>query len=227
MHTWAVADEEQPEPPYPREADAGGAGGEPAHETVVDEETDPPAKANRWRLLLLAALFFGSLAVARWTGIADEVDVASVRDLMQAAGVWGFLLFVVLFAVGELMHIPGIVFMGAASIAYGPVLGSVSAYTGALASVVVSFFVVRGLGGQQLANLRWKWARKVFGRLETHPVRTVATLRLLMWVSPPLNYGLAMSKIRFREYLIGSALGLLIPVPILVIFFDRLGTWLL
>ena len=35
-------------------------------------------------------------------------------------------------------------------------------------------------------------------------MRTVIVLRLLLWIAPPLNYALAMSNIRFREYLVGS-----------------------
>jgi len=40
-----------------------------------------------------------------------------------------------------------------------------------------------------------------------------------------------MSTVRYREYLLGSALGLLVPIPLAVIFFDSiasgaLGDWL-
>lgn len=203
---------------------ADGEGRE--HETVVDLEATPN-RTSRWRIALLAALFVGTLLIAWWTGLAERLDVETVREMMQSAGLLGFGLFVGLFVVGELMHVPGMVFMGAASIAYGQLYGSLAAYSGALASVIVSFYVVRGIGGQPLGALRWKWARKVFGRLESHPIQTVAVLRLFMWVSPPLNYGLAMSGIRFRDYLIGSALGLALPVPVIVFFFDWFATWML
>ena len=34
-------------------------------------------------------------------------------------------------------------------------------------------------------------------------------------------YALAMSKLRFRDYLLGSAIGLLIPMPLMSLFIDR------
>lgn len=193
----------------------------PGHETVVVIDAEP-SRSSRWRLVLLAGLVVGSLAAAKYLGLVERLDVQAVRELMQSAGALGFAVFVVLFVVGALMHVPSVVFIGAAAIAYGQLLGSAAAYTGAIASVAVSFFVVRGIGGQPLGELKWKWAQRVFARLERHPVRTIALLRLVMWVSPPLNYGLAMSGIRFRDYLAGSALGLALPVPGIVLFFDWL-----
>jgi uncharacterized membrane protein YdjX (TVP38/TMEM64 family) len=197
------------------------------HETVVDEVTDPPARAKRWRMALLALFFVGSLGLVKATGADAYLDVETVRAFMESWGAWGFFGFVILFALGELMHVPGLVFVGAASVAYGPVLGSAAAFVGALGSVTVSFFVVRGIGGQPLGDVRKPWMRKILGRLDTQPLRTVTVLRLIFWMAPALNYGLAMSSVRFRHYFLGSVLGMLIPIPLAVVFFDWLAAWLL
>lgn len=197
------------------------------HETVIDRAEGPAARAKRWRIALLALLFFGSLAAVKLTGLDEYVDVEGVRRMMESAGAWGFVAFVVLFAVGELMHVPGLVFVGAASIAYGEVLGIAASYTGAMVSVTASFVVVRAIGGQPLGDIKRPFMRKMLARLETQPIRTVALLRLLLFMAPALNYGLAMSKVRLREYVIGSAIGLLLPIPIVVLVFDWLAARLL
>lgn len=194
------------------------------HETVVDAA---PSRAKRWRMVALAVFFFGSLAAVKLTGLDDYLDVERVRTFMESTGAWGFAGFVVLFAVGELMHVPGLVFVGAASIAYGEALGIGASYTGAMVSVATSFVVVRAIGGQPLGDVRRPWMRKILARLETHPITTVAILRLLFFMSPALNYALAMSKLRMREYVIGSAIGLSIPIPAAVLVFDRLAAYLL
>lgn len=191
---------------------------EPEHETVVD--ASPPARWKRWRIALVAATFVGSLALVKLTGLEEYIDVERVRGLMEATGVWGFLAFIVFFAVGELLHIPGLVFVGAASIAYGKVLGVPAAYAGAMGSVVLSFVVIRAIGGQPLGDVRRPWMRKMLAGLETRPVRTVALLRMVFWLSPALNYGLAMTNVKMRHYLVGSALGLSIPIPAAVLLFD-------
>jgi uncharacterized membrane protein YdjX (TVP38/TMEM64 family) len=40
----------------------------------------------------------------------------------------------------------------------------------------------------------------------------VALLRLVLWMAPAVNYALALSPVRYRDYAIGSAVGLAIPV---------------
>ncbi|MCB9597925.1 MAG: TVP38/TMEM64 family protein [Sandaracinaceae bacterium] len=198
-------------------------------ETV--DASAPAKRSSRLRLLALAAFFVGSLAIAKLTGLSDAIDVETIRRWMDAAGPLGFVGFVVAFAVGELMHVPGVVFVGAASVAYGNVLGSLAAYLGALASITASFYVVRTIGGQPLGEVQRPVVRKILARLDEHPIATIAILRFIFWMAPALNYGLAMSKVRFRDYFIGSALGLVIPIPLVVVFFDwvmsvDVGAWL-
>ncbi|MEQ8457410.1 MAG: VTT domain-containing protein [Sandaracinaceae bacterium] len=198
-----------------------GGVSEPEHETVVDETSRP--RSQRWRTWLLVAFFVGTLVAAKATGLTDWLDVETVRTWMQSWGVWGFLGFLGIFAAGELMHVPGMVFVGAASIAYGQAWGIPAAYLGSLVSVAASFIVVRAIGGQPLGDVRKPWMRKVLGRLSDRPVRTVALLRLVLFLAPALNYGLAMSSVRFRDYMLGSALGLLLPIPAMVLLFDWLA----
>ena len=185
---------------------------------------DGPTSSSRWRLVALAVFFFGSLGVAKATGLSESVDVDSVRAFMETAGPLGFAGFVGVFALGELMHVPGFVFVGAASVAYGAALGSGAAYLGALTSVSLSFVVVRTIGGQPLAEVKRPLVKRILSHLDERPLRTVMILRLIFWMAPALNYALAMSKVRFRDYLLGSALGLIIPIPLVVIFFDWLVT---
>ena len=60
--------------------------------------------------------------------------------------------------------------------------------------------------------MKWAPMQKAMDKLERRPVRTVAALRVALIVSPPLNYALALSPIRFRDYFAGSAMGLAAPV---------------
>lgn len=197
---------------------------EPAHSTdetvatadaaaAVRPDGPPLTSWQRWRRpLLVLALLLGLFVAARLTGLGDDVDAERVRAAVQAAGAWGLLLFVVVFAAGELVHIPGIVFVGAAVAAYGTLLGTLASLVGAMGSVTASFFVVRTLGGQPLAGIDNRRMRAIMAHLDRRPIRTVALLRLVFWMAPALNYALAMSSVRPGHYLAGSALGLLLPV---------------
>jgi uncharacterized membrane protein YdjX (TVP38/TMEM64 family) len=177
------------------------------------------------RLVLLALLVVCGLVVGRATGVTARTSVESVRAFIDAAGPSGVLLFVAAFAIGTLLHVPGLVFVGAAVFVWGRVAGGLIGWLAAVVSVCVTFLVVRGVGGRVLDEIERPIVRRALAQLNDRPVRTVALLRTVLMVSPPLNYALALSAIRFRDYLLGSAAGLALSVAGAVLLLDQLLRW--
>ena len=60
------------------------------------------------------------------------------------------------------------------------------------------------------------------GVAQERPVRSVALLRLVFWMFPPLNYALALSPVGLRDYVVGSALGLVLPLAVMAALFGSL-----
>ncbi|MCB9649898.1 MAG: TVP38/TMEM64 family protein [Deltaproteobacteria bacterium] len=166
---------------------------------------------------VLALIFVAALA----SGVADDVDPERVRAAIVAAGPWGVALFVAMFVVGELIHIPGMVFVLAGVLTYGRSMGFLVALLGAVASVAFSFWLVRTFGGQALTHIRFKLLQRMLGKLDARPVQTVFVLRSIFWIAPALNYALAMSRVRFRDYLVGSTLGLVLPILGVTLLFEQ------
>ena len=135
-----------------------------------------------------------------------------MRRQVETAGGWGVLFYVVTFVIGELVHIPGMVFVAASILAYGRYAGFFVGLLGAVCAVVVSFLFVRADGGNLLTEIDHPFVKRMMARLDERPVATVLELRSFLWLAPPLNYALAMSSIRFGDYLVGSTLGLVVPV---------------
>lgn len=187
---------------------------------------DEPKRKTPWRLAVVAVVFFALWGVGHWTGAGQYLGVAPLREAMQSAGGLGIVLFLLAFAIGELLHVFGVIFVVAAVLVYGQWLGGLVAYAGALVSISVSFFVIRGLGGQALTEVRWRPAQRMLARLHERPIATIAALRLVLWMLPALNYALAMSGVRFRHYFIGGALGLLLPVAGCALFVEWAYRWL-
>jgi uncharacterized membrane protein YdjX (TVP38/TMEM64 family) len=83
-------------------------------------------------LVVLFVLFEG-------LGIRARFSLASLQALILMHPVVGLLLFILLFALGNLIQIPGWVFLAAAVLALGRFYGGIATYTAACASCVLTF----------------------------------------------------------------------------------------
>jgi uncharacterized membrane protein YdjX (TVP38/TMEM64 family) len=183
---------------------------------MPDENSSPIAahspSGTPWRIVVAVALVAALYGFARWFELDAYLERERVRDYVQAAGGWGIVLFVAIFSIGQLLHIPGLVFVAAAMMVYNLAWGMAASLLGALVAVTVSFIVVRTVGGHALAKLETPWVCRVLGYLEARPILTVALLRVVLWMTPTLNYTLALTRLRLRDYVLGSAIGLAGPI---------------
>jgi len=169
-------------------------------------------------MLVVAVLW-----IAAWaTGVTGRFTLMGVSGIVPGRGVWGVLAFTVVFSAGQLLRIPSTVFVAAAVAVYGRNFGILIALVGALVSATVSFAVVRAFAGRALADVQSPLIRRVLRTIESRPVRTVALLRMMFQTAPPLNYALPMTAVRWGDHLVGSALGLPVPVAGMAFFFDWL-----
>jgi uncharacterized membrane protein YdjX (TVP38/TMEM64 family) len=194
---------------------------------MSESEPPPPNPAPsrlspRVRIGLAVVLVIGLYVVARATGVLERLDVAAMQRMVADAGAWGFAVFVALFAVGVLLHVPGMVFVAAGMLVYGKLLGFFACLAGAIVAVCASFVMVRAVGGNALGSIRRPFLRKMLARLDQNPLRWLILLRAVLFISPPLNYALALSSVRFRDYAVGSAIGLVPTMALVTFLFDRL-----
>jgi len=183
----------------------------------------PIAMTRYRRLILLALLLLTVLLTVELTGLREQFSLPALRALLEANLAVGLLLFVLAFVIGNLIQLPGWPFLAAAILALGTVVGGLVTYMAACVSCLVTFQVVKGLGGSALRDIDKPLAKKILSRLDRHPVRSVVLLRLLFQTMPALNYTLALSGVKRRDYLLGTLLGLPLPLLVYCFFFDRIA----
>ena len=182
---------------------------------------------RRYERLLGVGLFLGILLAAfEVSGLRDHFNLSFIRQLILQHRIGGVMLFVLLFSLGNLIQIPGWVFLAAAVLTLGRVSGGVVTYIAAVISCAFTFVMIRALGGDALRLLKSRVAVRILRELDAHPIGSVALLRILFQTMPALNYALAMSGTKFRTYLIGTLVGLPLPIALYCIFFDILATGL-
>jgi len=177
-----------------------------------------------YRRLLTVALFLGVLlAIFQLSGLRDHFSLAFLRQTILDNPVNGLLVFTLVFALGNLIQIPGWLFLAAAVLALGQVWGGLATYVAASISCVISFLLIRFVGGDALRQLDNRIVSRILGHLDARPIRSILLARMLFQTLPALNYALAMSGVRFRAYLLGTLLGLPLPIALYCLFFDALA----
>lgn len=179
---------------------------------------------RKYRRLIAVVLFLAILfAVFRLTGLNEHFTLAALQQRILANRLEGLLVFVLLFALGNLIQIPGWLFLAAAVLTLGREMGGIATYVAASISCVATFLIIRFVGGDALRQLDNRLATYLLGRLDFRPVASVVLLRMAFQTVPALNYALAMSGVRFSAYLIGTLLGLPLPILLYCLFFDYLA----
>ncbi|MBT9590340.1 MAG: VTT domain-containing protein [Thiobacillus sp.] len=175
------------------------------------------------RLIAVVLFLILLFAFFELSGARAQFNLDFLQQVIRAHQVSGLLIFVLVFALGNLIQIPGWVFLAAAVLTLGEVWGGVITYIAASISCAVTFLTIRFVGGDALRKLDNPLAVNLLNRLHTHPIKSIFLLRMLFQTIPALNYTLAMSGVRFRAYLVGTLLGLPIPIAVYCVFFDTLA----
>ena len=184
------------------------------------------ADHQRWttlRLVILAVVIISFYLMIGRTGLLQSANTQAIREMVSHSGLLGVLLYFCFFSIGQLLHIPGMIFVVAAVLAFGNGLGLFFAMAGAAIAMSVVFFVVRVIGGTPLSNPRSQWVRRAVAQLDTQPFKSIVLMRLVFSTGPWLNYVLAMSTVRYSHYIGASVLGIIPQVVVTVFLVDLTG----
>ena len=168
------------------------------------------------RVGIVLALIVLVPVVVRLAG-GGAFSTAQLRELMGRAGPLGPLAFVAVFVGAVIGQIPGFAFVIAAPALFHLPEAWALCFLASNMAVIINFALVRKFGGQPLGQLTRPTLRRLFSELDEHPIRTVALLRTLTVMFPPVTGALALTQVRARDHAIGSAIGMLLPVTALLL----------
>src|SRR5262249_29453349 len=191
----------------------------------------PGAAGPSWllRLLLIGLVVAGVAWLYYGLDLPGHASVAGMHALVDAHAPYGPLVFMAILVAGILTQTP---MMGHLLVAVGGVLWSaipafVYGWVGAMVGTTATFLFVRYVAREPVQRaLYGRFARlaELDERLAAHGFGTVCVLRLLMLFAPILNWGLGLTRVRTRDYLAGTALGIVPGIAVTVFFADSLVT---
>jgi len=189
---------------------------------------EPPPSVQR-RIAGAVGLLVGLLALAaawRWTPLGDWLTVDRLVSLSGkvSESPWGFFpLALGIFVAGSMLAVPVMLLIAASAVIFGPVYGFLCSLLGGVLSAVVNFRIGQSLGRDIIRRLAGKRVNRLSARLSRRGLLTVIALRIIP-VAPfaVVNLVAGASHIRFRDFFLGTLLGMAPGTLALSFFADGL-----
>jgi uncharacterized membrane protein YdjX (TVP38/TMEM64 family) len=140
---------------------------------------------------------------------------------------WGIPLVVAAFVVGSLIAVPILALIGATVIALGPVLGFVCSAAGTLLAATVTFGAGKLIGRQPLQSWLGSRLESLERRFTNRGIIAVALIRKVPFAPFTIvNMLIGAIGIRYRDFLLGTSLGMLPGIAAFAFVSDRaLDAW--
>ena len=164
---------------------------------------------GRTAYLKAGALILTVLGAVGLALVLGPPDIPAMRSRVDEAGIWGPALFLALYAGLALIPCPKALLTAAGGALFGMFAGAALSLTGALVGAIISFGVGRLLGREAVDRLIRGRLARVDTLLADHGLSAVLVVRLVPLVPfIAINYAAGLSGVRFRHYVLGSALGM-------------------
>lgn len=174
------------------------------------------------RLVALILLLAGIVAVALLIGVPST---GQVHDAVDSAGAAAPLAFVALYAVATLAPVPKAPLSLAAGALFGAWWGSVLVWCAAMVAALAAFVLARWLGRAGVERVLGSRGHRVDAMLEHRGLLAVLVLRLVPVVPfTALNYAAGLSSVGVRDFVLGTAVGIVPGTVAYVVLGAYVGT---
>ena len=170
------------------------------------------------KAVILLMFIVAAVVMVRFTGVRDFLTAERLGTLLAAAGIWAPLAFILIYAVGVCLFIPGTLLTALGAAIYGPYWGFIYVWVAAMLGAAGAFLIGRYLGREFAASLIGDRLKKYDEAIERNGFATVLYLRLVYFPFTAMNFGMGLTKVGFRDYLWGTGLGILVGTFIFTFF---------
>jgi uncharacterized membrane protein YdjX (TVP38/TMEM64 family) len=186
------------------------------------EGTIPQPTKSRKRAMIKALVFVAFIVVAiyiiRFTPAKEFFTQKALSQFLDRAGFWAPLVFMLVYTVGVCLFVPGTLLTALGAALFGPYRGFVYVWIGAMAGATMAFWIGRTLGRDFAAFLIGERLKKYDEAIERNGFATVLYLRLVYFPFTLMNFGMGLTRVKFRDYFLGTGLGILVGTFIFTFF---------
>jgi uncharacterized membrane protein YdjX (TVP38/TMEM64 family) len=183
------------------------------------------------KALIFLAFVISAIVVIRFTPVKDYLTVEALTAFLENAGFWAPVVYVIIYAVGVCLFLPGTLLTGLGAAIFGAYWGFIYVWIGAMLGASGAFLIGRTLAREFASSLIGDKLKKYDDAIERNGFATVLYLRLVYFPFTPMNFGMGITKVRFKDYIFGTGLGIIVGTFIFTFFIGTLkdvwasGNW--
>jgi uncharacterized membrane protein YdjX (TVP38/TMEM64 family) len=170
------------------------------------------------KMALLVMFIAAAIYLVRFSPAKQYLTPQQLGFFLESIGLWAPVMFVVIYVVGVCLFLPGTLLTAMGAAIFGPYWGFLYVWTGAMIGAGLAFLIGRYLGRDFAASLIGDKLKRFDDAIERNGFATVLYLRLMYFPFTPMNFGMGLTKVRFWDYLFGTALGILVGTFIFTFF---------
>lgn len=179
-------------------------------------------RLRRVRVGVLAAVVILAVVLHQTGVLARFSSPARASETLEGMGGWGYLVFIVSYALLQPFGMPGTLFILVAPLVWPWPVAFALNMAGTMGCSVVGFVFARFLARDFVSRHVPERFRRYEESLAKHGFRTVFVLRFLFWMPQMLHAFLGISRVTFWQHFWGSLLGYVIPIFAVSYFGERL-----
>jgi uncharacterized membrane protein YdjX (TVP38/TMEM64 family) len=191
----------------------------------MEDATKQPTN-TRSKALVKAGIFIAFIVLAiiliRFTPIKNYLTAEALGHFLETSGHWAPGLYMLIYAIGVCLFLPGTLLTGLGAAIFGAYWGFLYVWIGAMLGASAAFFIGRTLGREFAASLIGDRLKKYDDAIERNGFATVLYLRLVYFPFTPMNFGMGLTKVHFRDYFFGTGLGIIVGTFIFTFFIGTL-----
>jgi len=173
---------------------------------------------SRLKAVGLVVFVVAAILLVRFTPVREYLTAEALGRYLDGAGLWAPLIFILVYALGVCLFVPGTLLTGMGAAIFGPYWGFVYVWIGAMAGASAAFYIGRTLGREFAASLIGAKLQKYDDAIARNGFATVLYLRLVYFPFTPMNFGMGLTKVGFRDYFFGTGLGIIVGTFIFTFF---------
>jgi uncharacterized membrane protein YdjX (TVP38/TMEM64 family) len=183
------------------------------------------------RFTILGIFIVGAIALVQLTPVTSYLTPDALGAFLEKAGFWAPAVYIIVYALGVCLFLPGTLLTGLGAAIFGPYWGFLWVWIGAMLGAAAAFLIGRTLGREFAASPIGNKLKRYDDGIERNGFATVLYLRLVYFPFTPMNFGMGLTKVRFRDYAAGTGLGIIVGTFIFTFFIGTLknvwvsGNW--